>query len=105
MNIQHVQSKLEAKLVQLQERLNNVEKDLSKSHSADSSEQAVERENDEVLQGIAQETQSAIQDIHAALGKIREGTYGRCEDCGEAINPDRLAALPETTHCVSCASD
>ncbi len=104
MNIQLIQASLTKKLRHLEERLAHVQKDMSKSHSADSSEQAVERENDEVLEGIGQETQSAIQDIRAALVKIDEGSYGNCSECGEAINPERLEALPETGHCVSCAA-
>lgn len=103
MQQQQIEASLKEKLAQLEDRLAHVKRDMSKSHSADSSEQAVERENDEVLQGIGQETQSAIQDIHAALVRISEGTYGSCSACGEAINPERLVALPETTHCVSCA--
>lgn len=105
MNFQLVETKLNEKLGQLEDRLAHVKKDMSKSHSADSSEQAVERENDEVLGGIGQETESAIQDIRAALAKISEGTYENCSNCGEAINPERLAALPETGHCVTCAGD
>ena len=105
MDIQLVEALLTKKLGQLEERLAHVKKDMRQSHSADSSEQAVERENDEVLEGIGQETQSAIQDIRAALVKISEGTYGTCSRCGETINPERLEALPETGHCVSCAGD
>lgn len=105
MNIQLVEAKLNEKLAQLEERLAHLKKDMSKSHSADSSEQAVERENDEVLEGIGQETESAIQDVRAALVKISEGSYGNCSRCGAAINPQRLEALPETGHCVTCAGD
>lgn len=105
MNIQLVETQLNEKLVQLEDRLVHLKKDISKSHSADSSEQAVERENDEVLEGIGQETESAILDIRAALVKINEGSYGKCSRCGETINPERLEALPETGHCVSCTGD
>jgi len=103
MDLQLVEATLKEKLKQLEDRLAHVKKDMSKSHSADSSEQAVERENDEVLEGIGQETQIAIQDIRAALVRIGEGNYGSCVDCGQGINPERLEALPETTHCLSCA--
>ncbi|MBL4582765.1 MAG: TraR/DksA C4-type zinc finger protein [Gammaproteobacteria bacterium] len=105
MNTQLVEGKLREKLGQLEERLAHVKKDISKSYSSDSAEQAVERENDEVLGGIGQETQSAIEDIRAALVKIGEGTYENCSNCGKAINPERLVALPETGHCVACAGD
>ena len=105
MNLQLVEAKLNERLEQLEDRLGHVKKDMSKSHSADSSEQAVERENDEVLEGIGHETESAIEDIRAALAKISAGTYENCSNCGEAINPERLEAIPETGHCVSCAGD
>lgn len=103
MDLQKVEAQLTETLGELEQRLAHVKKDMSKSHSADSSEQAVERENDEVLEGIGQETQAAIQDIRAALARISEGSYGSCSKCGEAINPERLEALPETVHCIFCA--
>jgi phage/conjugal plasmid C-4 type zinc finger TraR family protein len=31
-----------------------------------------------------------------------KGAYGVCEDCGKKIAPERLAALPDSTRCVSC---
>ena len=37
-----------------------------------------------------------------ALGRLEEGEYGQCVDCGEPINPKRLAAVPWTECCVSC---
>lgn len=103
MNLQRIETQLREKLGQLEERLAQVNKDISKTHSADSEEQAVERENDEVLEGIGLEAKASIQDIRAALARISAGTYGSCANCGEAINPERLEAIPEATHCVSCA--
>lgn len=104
MKLQQVEAKLTDKLEQLEDRLAHVKKDMSQSHSSDSTEQAVERENDEVLEGIGQETQSAIADIRSALARIDEGTYGNCANCGEPINPERLVALPEAINCLSCAA-
>ena len=37
-----------------------------------------------------------------ALDRLRKGMYGVCEECGEAIAPARLRALPEVTTCVRC---
>lgn len=103
MNFQKEEVKLREKLAQLEDRLTHVTKEMSKSHSADSAEQAVERENDDVLLVIGQETQGSIHNIRLALARISEGTYGVCANCGKAINPERLKALPETVQCVSCA--
>jgi len=37
-----------------------------------------------------------------ALERLREGDYGTCQECGEAIAPARLMAMPEVTTCVRC---
>jgi len=105
MNITSVEARLREKLAQLEARLAHVTKDMSSSHSADSGEQAVERENDEVLEGIGQEAQTSIQHVRAALARIDAGTYGVCARCGAAINPLRLEAVPEAVVCVACAAD
>lgn len=40
--------------------------------------------------------------IDAALGKLREGTYWICEDCGEPINVERLKVMPFAIYCRDC---
>jgi DnaK suppressor protein len=40
--------------------------------------------------------------IDAALGKIQEGTYGSCEDCGGRISEERLKVLPFAIYCKDC---
>ena len=37
-----------------------------------------------------------------ALERLRLGEYGICQECGEAIAPARLMAMPEVMTCVSC---
>ena len=43
-----------------------------------------------------------LRKIEYALLKIKEGTFGICEDCDEPISIKRLEARPVTTLCVSC---
>jgi RNA polymerase-binding transcription factor DksA len=45
---------------------------------------------------------AALRDIELALRRIDNGTYGNCADCGEAIEPARLTALPATRRCLRC---
>jgi RNA polymerase-binding transcription factor DksA len=45
-----------------------------------------------------------LADLEAAHGRLQGGTYGRCEQCGQPIGPERLEALPTAASCVSCAS-
>jgi DnaK suppressor protein len=98
-----LKAELEDRLAQLQKRLASIKKDVTRGHSGDSAEQAQERENDEVVDAIGNETAQSIRVIQAALGRIADGTYGQCVACGEEIGEARLAAIPEATRCVNCA--
>ena len=40
--------------------------------------------------------------VEHALHKFEEGTYGLCDSCGQAIDPERLEALPYAALCLSC---
>ena len=43
-----------------------------------------------------------VNALSAALDRLNEGQYGTCVECGEAIAPARLQALPEVQTCVRC---
>ena len=43
-----------------------------------------------------------LQAIEEALTRLDKGTYGVCRDCGEAIAPARLNAIPWTRVCITC---
>jgi DnaK suppressor protein len=45
-----------------------------------------------------------IVKIKEALGRIDDGSYGKCEECGETIGRERLEARPVTTLCIDCKS-
>ncbi|HSJ19418.1 MAG TPA: TraR/DksA C4-type zinc finger protein [Nocardioidaceae bacterium] len=48
--------------------------------------------------------QTALADVDRALAKLDEGSYGRCDVCGEPIAVERLEALPWAVRCVKDAS-
>lgn len=43
-------------------------------------------------------------DVVRALAKLDEGSYGRCDSCGEPIGDGRLEALPWAVRCVQHAA-
>jgi DnaK suppressor protein len=45
---------------------------------------------------------AALADIRAALSRLDDGTYGRCERCGSAIPLERLEILPMSRLCMPC---
>lgn len=71
--------------------------------SADSSERAVERENDEVVDRLDEASTLRLQQVEAALRRIGTGSFGLCERCGASIEAARLEALPYAAECLACA--
>lgn len=45
-----------------------------------------------------------LEEVQAALHRIDEGTFGKCEECGESIARERLDALPYAARCIHCAA-
>lgn len=45
-----------------------------------------------------------LANIEDALIRVKDGTYGTCEECGEPIGEERLKILPFTKVCVDCKS-
>lgn len=43
-----------------------------------------------------------VQRLRTALERVRDGEYGTCVECGEAIAPARLRVMPEVETCVRC---
>ena len=69
----------------------------------DFSEQAVEVENNEVLDALGNSARNEIEKIKQAISRIDAGTYGVCLICGQPIRKERLVALPYAKLCIHCA--
>ena len=68
-------------------------------HMADVGTDNFERE---IALGLVSNEQQVLYRINEALKRIDEGTYGKCETCGQLIKESRLKALPFATMCISC---
>jgi RNA polymerase-binding transcription factor DksA len=95
---------LEARLVDLGERLNAIGEELLSHVDPDWEELAVAREGDEVLEATGLAGQNEVRQIKAALHRIATGDYGVCVRCGAEISEARLDALPFTPFCKECAT-
>ncbi|BAU72523.1 TraR/DksA family transcriptional regulator [Metapseudomonas furukawaii] len=94
---------LDALIAEYSTRANSIRQDLASSHSPDFAEQAVQRENDEVLEALLAETEAALRRAGLAKLRLADGSYGYCQRCGEPIEPARLAVLPAAEYCLGCA--
>ncbi len=103
---EQIRIKLLKKRDEIERRLNKIDQDILHTNGApnpDSEEQAVERANDDVLEGLGEIARSELEKINTALMSIERGEYGICVVCNKPIPLERLKAIPFTNHCVACA--
>ncbi|MEE8299412.1 MAG: TraR/DksA C4-type zinc finger protein [Thermodesulfobacteriota bacterium] len=102
---EEIVKKLNLKKQELEERLDRVEDSLRKTHAKDWSEQAQERENEEVVEKLDENLRIELNQIYEALSRVEENKYGVCDVCDGQIRVERLEALPYTNRCFNCASE
>ena len=71
------------------------------SNFADSSQVTAERGEAERL---ASELREALEEVEAAIERLRDGTYGICKVCGKPIGAARLEAMPAARLCIADAA-
>ncbi len=105
--ILEMKNALLAKKEILEERVEKIHSSKNRDEplSADSGEQSLELENDEVVDALDEMEMNDLRQINVALERIDKGGYGICASCGEDIGMSRLKALPFTPVCVECASE
>jgi DnaK suppressor protein len=67
--------------------------------SADAGAKTFQREHELAL---TQNARELLAQTERVLAKIKDGTYGVCESCGQPIGKARLQAFPRATLCVAC---
>ena len=104
MDISHYQKILLDLKHEVSGRISAIDRDIRhEGMSADWTEQASERENDEVLESLGNSSEEELSMINFALQRIEENNYFNCDECGDTIPRARLDLLPFTAHCVDCA--
>ncbi len=103
MNQEKIRKQLQDEKAELEKRVATIHVHARKPLNADSSEQAAELGNVEVVSALETEAVEELASINAALQRINDGSYGTCITCGEEISEQRLAIRPESSECVDCA--
>ena len=106
--LEKVKNDLLKRQVELTSRVTAIDDDVSHKNqplSSDWSEQAVERENEEVLEALGNASLVELNQIKNALERIENGTYLNCNVCGESINVERLKLISSTDLCTQCAEE
>jgi len=108
------QQQIESLRSALEQERSSVERQLAE-HGAPADGETVEVDVDEGFADSAHATAERSQtlalveqlhehrrDIAGALARMENGTYGKCEGCGQDIPFERLEARPTATLCVAC---
>jgi DnaK suppressor protein len=77
-------------------------RDAGMDDTQDVADQAVASYQKEFLfsQGTSGHAQMLL--VRQALERLKDGTFGECQNCSEMIGTKRLEALPWTPYCITC---
>jgi DnaK suppressor protein len=109
-NLTSYREKLLALRASLLGDVNQMEDDSLKDHAkttsipTDREELGSDDADQELTLTLLGSDEDILDQIGAAIQRIEDGKYGRCEQCGEQIPKSRLDAIPYAADCVRCAS-
>lgn len=69
------------------------------NHPADIGSELFERSKDI---GLRDNEHVLLESVEHALAKVKNGSYGQCDNCGQPIDEERLAAIPWASQCLKC---
>lgn len=103
-NTEYFKQQLLAREQELSADISRLEEEARNSRSAeveDTGDQATSDENKAASFQAGTAASATLAQVRDALSRIDEGTYGICLDCGRAIEPARLQAVPWTPYCLA----
>lgn len=104
MNIDERKAQIETRIAELTTQMQKISDDLDQPLPAHLEDQAIDLEDDEVLERLGQANRQEVQLLNDALKRMADGTYGVCAKCGDDISQARLDAVPHAVICRNCAA-
>lgn len=109
-NLEQIKQRLEAKRAELQENIKSlteaypqpVDAVEASDDSKDFEDIAVDFLETQQEQSLLVNQQALLTEVEQALERIKNGTYGKCVDCGQPIPEKRLEAIPWAARDVKC---
>jgi DnaK suppressor protein len=95
------QALLNAKSVEL-ERLNRHRDGIRIERTADEVEEIQQASEHALTVRNLDREFNQLRNVRAAIFRIHEGSFGKCQQCDEDIHAKRLAAVPWTPFCIRC---
>ena len=98
-NLLTLKEEYETRIDKIVDHIQNPQDDLNE-HWED---QAISYRQNDMRTNLMVEARQSLIYVENALSRIENGTYGKCEVCGEQIEEQRLQALPYATLCMEHA--
>ncbi len=101
--VREFETRLLAEKKEIEEGIEKMKADLDFGDDTDHlDEEADETEEMTKFIGVKKPLEEKMAAIDAALTRIKNGTYDKCENCGKEIELEVLEAAPESSLCKSC---
>ena len=73
--------------------------------SGDEIDQTTRERDEQLILKLQGRQRFYLKKVEAALGRIEDGTFGECSDCGDEISETRLLARPTADLCICCKEE
>jgi len=107
-NLAAMETRLKADYKRLREQLDALKASAPQEDRREGSpfgkreEEATETADLENRLALEKRVLDQMAEVEHALDKLAKGSFGRCENCGQVIDPARMEILPYAKYCVIC---
>jgi len=105
-NLEEIKNKIlkeKEEILALLENLEKEEQEVLKENVYETSDLANKYEAREDLHFQKEALEKRLEILERVLKKIDEGTYGKCEKCGQTIEEKRIILDPSALYCRKCS--
>jgi len=100
-----LRARLQGDVTQMADNALNEDHSRTTHMPTDMAELGTDNFDQELTLSLLGSEENALAQIEAAITRIEDGSYGRCETCDVKIPKSRLQAIPYAAQCVQCASE
>lgn len=94
--------KLEEEKAKIEQKIADLTKPEEPMDNPDNEELAQDAEEDILEESLLSVHKNILEKINDALYRTKDGTYGRCIECGAVISEEDLEKEPWAEHCRAC---
>jgi RNA polymerase-binding transcription factor DksA len=104
--LQDLRTRLAGEMGQLEdEALHPADGEVRGESMAQEADRPVRAAEEDVARTLLASESGILAEVTAALGRLKDGTFGMCQRCGRPIARARLDTVPYARTCIRCARE